>query len=292
MKALHAIPANKEHRWTEFIQVKNGFVYSANTTEFVKIPAIEVFGKGIIKDDEELYFDKNLWLTSSMQDASKIRRDGNLFTALLKSVTIGLIMPIGQVGENSGELLIGNVAIKFPDFNKMIAQGKPVLRVGVNETSLCRVGAALGSKNLEISRVNNDPKFPHIVQAYSDTSSTGIGCSAGLDGLIYEHGGEYDVLNEGEATGEQLFTQSELTEALEEKDKAIGKLTEEVDELKVENDEFLAKTVDLQTVDLIGSTLTYKTDNVQLQEIMDAFIEVLRTAQNPREGIETLQMLC
>ncbi len=293
MKALHAIPADKGNRWSEYIQVKGGFVYSVNGKEFVKIPVAEVFGKGVVKEDEELYFSKHLWQASLICEATKIRREGNLFTAFSKNTVIGYLMPTGNVGENSGDLIIGSTFIKFPEFSKVIAQGKPVLRIGVGSESLNRVGIALGSKNLEISRVDNDPKFPHIVQAYGDDECTGIGYSTGLDGLIFEYVGE---ATETQLTTEEVISiQKEAAEELENKlevaEKKIADLEEEKVEALKRAEEAEAITTDIQEVDLIGGKLQYKTDNLLLAEVLESFVEVMKNAENPREVMETLTMM-
>lgn len=298
MKNLHKIESFSKVPYSQFAQVLNGFVYLCNGHLFIKMPAADVFGAGIVSDTEQLFIRLSEWAASRMNKAFSFQRDGLILTALdRKGAKIGMMSFLTELKDP----VVGE--FNYPDVERVIPSGDEILRIGLNSSSVNQIGEVTGRSAFRLSRTSLNKHAAHLLHpVYEDDEEGDSGVVAGSMPLgldMYMWGfdpknamSENDQRQILRAQIKELESQIEgVTKKLDDREKQIAVLEEEKSDALKRAEDAEAITLDIQEIDLIGGKLHYKTDNLLLAEVLESFIEVMKNAENPREVMETLTMM-
>jgi hypothetical protein len=143
MKPIHKA-AGKEiiRKIYNYIQIKAGFAYATNCYKAIKMPVEELFPKGIIEQNEEIYFEAALWASAKMDKAHSISRDGLHFTAKDKNGNITGIIKALDAKDISGIGRFPDVTMVLPNERENIA----IDHIGFDPAVLTELCASFGLK--------------------------------------------------------------------------------------------------------------------------------------------------
>lgn len=219
MKKLHCIPGVPAYPWSDYIQVTHKGAVTSNGSEFLIVPVAEVFGKDVlINKGETLYFSKFNWEHSRIWDASRVVRNGNLFTCYSKDLVLGTLLVVGMVGDSKGDFTAEGKKMTFPNVYAELVEKiegyMPFVKLGVAPRSLENLNEAMRSRGVELVRYRIDKgDDPHYVNFYE---SDAIGGTMPIEEMQFELNAPQGDKKGYDASDIELNIGTEMREALNE----------------------------------------------------------------------------